>query len=45
MRGGKRDGAGRPKGTTRSDRSEVFYARITKEEKEKLKKYLELLRK
>lgn len=43
MRGGKRDGAGRPKGTTK-DPTVVFYKRVSPREKELLEEYLKKIR-
>lgn len=43
MRGGKREGAGRPFGTKKAP-TVVFYKRVTPEEKEKLEEYLKKLR-
>lgn len=40
-RGGKREGAGRPKGTLRSNKSEIFYRKVTADEKEYLEKCLD----
>jgi hypothetical protein len=40
MRGGKRERAGRPTGSTTSDRTEQFTKRITPEEKTSLDKFL-----
>lgn len=44
-RGGKRQGAGRPKGTKITNNETTFYARCTKEEKLLLSEYLEFIRK
>lgn len=43
-RGGARPGAGRKKGSKTSNNTEVFYAKCTKEEKQKLSEYLKNLR-
>lgn len=43
-RGGARPGAGRKKGSKTSNNTEVFYAKCTKEEKQKLSEYLKKLR-
>lgn len=43
-KGGKQPGAGRPPGSTTSDRTEIFYRRVTPEEKCLLEKYLDKLR-
>lgn len=43
-RGGKRENAGRPTGSTSSDRTEQFTKRITPEEKRLLEEYLDKLR-
>ena len=42
-RGGKREGAGRPKGTTKEP-TVVFYKRVSVAEKEKLEEYLKKIR-
>ncbi len=44
MRGGRREGSGRPKGSTK-DPTVVFYKRVSPVEKQKLEKYLEDIRK
>lgn len=44
-RGGKRQGAGRPKGTKITNNETTFYARCTIQEKILLSEYLEFLRK
>lgn len=44
-RGGSRLGAGRKKGSKKTNYTATFYARCTEKEKELLKKYLEELRK
>ena len=43
-RGGRREGAGRPKGTFRTKRSESLNQRLTLEEKEFLTKILKAMR-
>jgi len=43
-RGGKREGAGKPKGVKYTERTEQFTKRITPEEKEFLEKQLEVFR-
>lgn len=45
-RGGKRQGAGRPKGTTGKykDPTVVFYARVTPEQKKLLEAYLKSIK-